>query len=202
MKNLDEIILARRTVREFNSEIPSEDQVKQVLRAGLFAPYAALALSGKDKFRQFVVVEGQSATSAEIKKIVKNHTAKLVKFVPLYNLFAHYKISPAFQKRLSSDLLGEAPFFVFVIEPKGFPPAAAQSISHCLENMWLKATELGLGFRLISVFETMNKNQKLCEILSLEPGRYAINCCAIGYPLATPPNSVRPPLEEATRWLK
>ncbi|MGD0953085.1 MAG: hypothetical protein ABR985_11955 [Methanotrichaceae archaeon] len=33
-----------------------------------------------------------------------------------------------------------------VAERKSFPPVEQQSLAHCLQNMWLKATALGLGF--------------------------------------------------------
>ncbi len=43
MKSLDEIILERRSVRNFTADIPPEDEIKLILKAGMHAPYAALA---------------------------------------------------------------------------------------------------------------------------------------------------------------
>ena len=68
--------------------------------------------------------------------------------------------------------------------------------------MWLKATELGLGFRLISVFESMNNNTDLCKLFSIAKGRYAINCCAVGYPTLKLENSIRPAIDDVTKWIK
>jgi nitroreductase len=202
MKNLDEIILERRTVRAFASAIPPEDQIRSILKAGLHAPYAALAAQGNDDYRRFIVVSGQSEASKAIKELVKKHTDKFSKIIPVLNIFLKNKIGEAFRKRLQTDLMGVAPWYIFVAEPKGFPPASLKSIAHCMENMWLKATELGLGFRLISVFESMGKNEELCRLLSLKKGAYELNCCAIGYPLAKPENSVRPDINKITTWIR
>jgi nitroreductase len=201
-KTLDEIILSRRTCRTFNQEIPSRQQVEQILKAGLHAPYAALASAGNKKYRQFVVVNSQSEKLDLIKDILKSHTKKLGRLLSLFNAIIFWKkISDTFKNRLHSDLMGNAPYYIFVIEPKGFPPAVKQSIAHCMQNMWLKATELGLGFRLISVFESMGKNKKLCELLSIEKGEYSINCCAVGYPSQKLEKSIRPKLDEVSSWI-
>lgn len=46
--------------------------------------------------------------------------------------------------------VGPAPEFIVVAEKKGFPEVEQQSLAHCLENMWLKANALDLGFQLVS----------------------------------------------------
>lgn len=200
LNNFDDIILNRRTCRAFTPEKPSQDQIKSILKAGLHAPYAALALKEGQKFRQFVVVSGISEKMQKIRDLVKAHTAKLAKIIPLINLIFPGKIPQTFIDRVKTNLLGEAPVYIFIVEPKGFPPVAPQSISHCLENMWLKATEIGLGFRLISVFESMSRNKDFLNILSLEKGVYSINCCSIGYPAYPLEISKRPSLDELITW--
>ncbi len=155
-----------------------------------------------NKFRQFVVINGRSNEALLIKELVKKHTQKFSKIIPVLNIFLKYKVGEVFRKRLQTDLMGDAPWYIFVVEPKGFPPAVPQSIAHCMHNMWLKATELDLGFRLISVFESMSKNSELCNIFSIENGRYVINCCAIGYPEVRLENSSRPAIDVATKWIK
>src|SRR5665647_302111 len=52
--------------------------------------------------------------------------------------------------RLRRFPVGTAPEFIVVSEKKGFPAVEQQSLAHCLENMWLKATSLDLGFQLVS----------------------------------------------------
>jgi nitroreductase len=200
--NLDEIIIARRTVRSFAPAAPAEDLVKAILRAGLHAPYAALALPGDAEARRFIVVDGGSETWRRVRSIVRKRANRLLRMTPLLNVFLRKKIGKAFRKRLQSDLLGAAPCYIFVVEPKGFPPAARQSIAHCLQNMWLKATELGLGFRLVSIFESMGKDRELCGLLAIARGKFAINCCAIGFPAQKQGPSERQDLDELTTWIR
>jgi len=51
------------------------------------------------------------------------------------------------------------PYYIVVAERSGIPPAEQQSLAHCLENMWLKATALGLGFQLVSVTAQMGRDR-------------------------------------------
>ena len=64
------------------------------------------------------------------------------------------------------------------------PPVEQQSLAHCLQNMWLKATELGLGFHLVSMTAEMIENDEFCEILQINSADYAVNGCAIGFPVS------------------
>ena len=73
---------------------------------------------------------------------------------------------------------------------------------HCLENMCLKATALGLGFQLVSATGQMDDNPRLCELLGTNPGEWALNGCANGFPSAVLSPSVRPPVKEVTCWIE
>ena len=53
----------------------------------------------------------------------------------------------AIQKMGRVPGIGTAPYYIVVAERKGYPPVELQSLAHCMENMWLKATALGLGFQ-------------------------------------------------------
>src|SRR5664280_1998331 len=63
--------------------------------------------------------------------------------------------------------IGTAPYFIIVAEKKGFPAVEQQALAHCLENMWLKATALGLGFQLVSITAQMTDNPAFCKILDI-----------------------------------
>jgi len=64
---LDAIIAARRTTRNFTPEAPPEEVVRQVVTAGLYAPYAKVAV---ERFKQgyfrrfFVFRRGSEALNA------------------------------------------------------------------------------------------------------------------------------------------
>jgi hypothetical protein len=80
--------------------------------------------------------------------------------------------------------VGTAPYYIIIAEKKGIPPIEQQSLAHCLQNMWLKATELGLGFHLVSMTTEMIENREFCEILQITSTDYAVNGCATGVPVS------------------
>jgi len=75
------------------------------------------------------------------------------------------------------------------------------ALAHCLQNMWLKATALGLGFQLLTLTEEMTGNREFCELIGIPFGEYVLDGCLIGYPDAPASASKRPPLDEMTKWL-
>jgi nitroreductase len=105
-------------------------------------------------------------------------------------------------KRGIVPAIGTAPYYIVVAERKGFPPVELQSLAHCMEKMWLKATALELGFQLISITSEMAQNPEFCTILGITPGEWALMGCAIGYPQEILSASIRPPVEDVTRWLE
>ena len=55
---IDRAIGCRRSYRQFNQEIPEEDDLRRILHAGLLAPFAAAAVgNSKDYFRRFFVMK-------------------------------------------------------------------------------------------------------------------------------------------------
>jgi nitroreductase len=98
--------------------------------------------------------------------------------------------------------VGNAPYYIVVAERKGFPPVELQSLAHCLENMWLKATALELGFQLVSITTQMSGNPEFCKLLGIPTGEWELMGCAVGYPADELSPSIRPPVEDVTRWLE
>jgi nitroreductase len=98
--------------------------------------------------------------------------------------------------------VGTAPYYVVVAERRGFPPVEQQSLAHCLENMWLKATALELGFQIVSATAQMSVNPEFCNLLGILPGEWELMGCAIGYPADELGPSIRPPVDDVTRWLE
>ncbi len=81
------------------------------------------------------------------------------------------------------------------------PPAQKQSLAHVLQNMWLKATALGLGFQLLTLTETMSSNKDFLNLLELPYGEFELDGCAISYPDQTPTEKKIPEVDEVTKWL-
>jgi nitroreductase len=207
--DLNEVIAGRRTVRSFTGESPPREQVEQVVKAGLLAPYAALAISEGDVFRRFFVIPRGSAAVGRASEIISRQaagSADALEKAMADNEEFHQK-ARAFAERVRAiaegDQVGfeDVPWWIIVAERKGFPPAEARSLAHVMENMWLKATALGLGFRLISVVTQQGDSEEFCDILGIKAGQFGLDSCVIGYPRTMPGPTWRPSMEEAVTWL-
>lgn len=201
-KILDEVIANRRTIREFKSDIPPKEHIEAILEAGLQAPFADIAVIGEKYFRRFYVLkEGESMNKLD--KIVQ----KRVKIV-YDSLSGQTNLLPKAEEflKILKDIADKGfnigpPYLIIVAEKEGFPQIAPLSLAHCLENMWLKATALGLGFRLVSLISELSKDQEFCQIIGITPGEYALNGCIVGYAKTVPPKVERPLLNEITTWI-
>ena len=200
---LDTIIRARHSVRAFSSIPPSREAIEAIIQAGLLAPFAALAVAGKPDFRRVFVIRNSSAAMEAVTDMLKTRMAKLADEL-------EKKVGPVpFIKNLKRVGLegvsgvGNAPYLVVVGERKGMPPVAAQSLSFCLQNMWLKATSLCIGLQLVSATMQMDNDPDFCRLLSIPCGEYALDGCALGYPADgyQPPSVEYPTLAKSVSWL-
>jgi nitroreductase len=204
---LDEVLEYRRSIRTFKPEIPSKDVVKSVLKAGILAPYASMA-TDKD-FRRFIVISRASPLMPRIAELVKKRAAAVRQSLNEEmgrNVELKAK-AQRFAKRLEAvskegiPAIGAAPYYIVVAERRGYPPVAQQSLAHCLQNMWLKATSMHLGFQLISITAEMAHDKDFCDLMGVPFGEFEFNGCALGYPAVEPASASRPDVDEVTRWL-
>ena len=208
---LDQILAERRSHRMFRPDFCSEDEIRRILHAGLLAPFAAAAVGNShDYFRRFFVMRKGSESMNAVIPLVKRQVQKMSA-----ELEAGMKKDPSlrakaagFARRLSMMQekgfvpgIGTAPYYIVVAERRGFPPVELQSLAHCLENMWLKATALDLGFQVVSVTSQMSSDPAFCAILGLPAGEWELMGCAVGYPADELSPSIRPPVEDVTVWL-
>jgi len=210
---LDEIISARRTYRMFRPDVPPKEQIIGIIQAGLAAPFAAATIGGKgsEYFRQFFVFPRESRGLAIAGGLLMRSVHMMAE-----DLEKRMKHSPEFRskaepfsKRLEMVRkagvvpgVETAPWYIVVAEKKGFPPVEQQSLAHCLENMWLKATALNLGFQLVSVTGQMGSDPEFCRLLGIQPDAFELNGCAVGYYQEQLPPSIRPPADQVTRWIE
>ena len=189
--HLDQILADRRSYRQFRPEFPDEDEIRRILHAGLLAPYAAAAIGGsKDYFRRFFVMKrGSRSLDAAIPLVMDQVT------VMAQGLEREMEQNPVLREKAVSFVqrlgmirkmgrvpgVGNAPYYIVVAERKGFPPVELQSLAHCLENMWLKATALELGFQIVSITSQMSGNPEFCKILGIPAGKWELMGCAVGY---------------------
>jgi nitroreductase len=210
---LDEIINARRTYRMFRQDAPPEECIRGIIQAGLAAPFAAAALGGKgnDYFRQFFVFSRDSRGLVIAGGLLLEKVHMMAE-----QLEAGMKDNPGLRSRAESFAkrlgmirkaaivpgVGTAPYYIVVAERRGFPPVEQQSLAHCMENMWLKATALNLGFQLVSVTGQMGSDPEFCRLLGIKPDVFELNGCAIGYYQEQLPPSIRPPADQVTSWME
>lgn len=209
---LDQILGERRSNRSFTSEYPSEDEIRRILHAGLLAPFAAAAVgTSHDYFRRFFVMGRGSKAMNTVTPLVNAQVQRMAD-----GLEKEMAQNPALREKAASFArqlamirkagvvpgVGTAPCYIVVAEKRGFPPVGLQSLAHCMENMWLKATALGLGFQLVSVTSKLSDNPDFCAVLGISPGEWDLMGCAVGYPADELSPSIRPPVEDVTRWLE
>ncbi len=160
-------------------------------------------------FRRFVVIRRDTPAMAQADALITAWATEL-----LAELSARLAADPVqrdanqgWVKRLElisrNGLLiaGGVPWYAIVAEARGIPPVEQEALAHCLENMWLQATALGLGFRLLSITAMLGDDPAFCSLLGLMPGAYGLNGCALGYPEHPLPPATRPDVSEVTRWL-
>jgi len=200
---LDVIVRARRSVRAFDPIPPRKEAIEAIIQAGLLAPFGALAVAGKPDFRKVFVIRSLSSAMEAAADILKHRMAKVADEL-------EKKVGPVpFVQNLKRigqqgvSGVGNAPYFVVVGERKGMPPIAAQSLSYCLQNMWLKATSLGIGLQLVSATIQMDGDPDFCRLLGIPCGEYALDGCALGYPSDNyqPPSLEYPTLAKSVSWL-
>ena len=201
---LDQIIRARRSCRQFAEETPPRELIADVLAAGMYAPYAALAVAGRPDFRRFFVIDGRGEPMGQVRGLVEAYGRVAAEGLALKGAqdpaFAA-QVAPLLE-RLRVATLPKCPWLVIAAELNGFPPVAPLSLAHVVQNMWLKATALGLGLQLLSVFDSLGAYEGLPDLLGLKSGAYSLVGCAIGYPAQPLPPAVRPDPAGATLWME
>ena len=206
---LDGIIMARRTNRAFAKEPQPRAAIEQIIHAGLWAPYAAVAVGGRADFRRFFVFAQGTQAMAEAARLVQLRARSFLESMKsaVGTGPAGSGAAPAYLGRIKAlaenghPSLKTAPYFIVLAEYQGIPASGLQSLAHALENMWLKATALGLAFQLISITERMAEDEAFVQLLGLPFGSYVLDGCAIGYPAAAPPDAKRVDAAAVTRWL-
>lgn len=209
---LDQVLAERRSYRMFKVEVPPRDDIHRILHAGLLAPFAAATIgTPKDYFRRFfVLTSGSKGIKAAIPLVMKEVDVMSEELEQQMHKNPELRAQAfSFAQRLvrikqlgTVPGIGTAPYYIIVAERRGFPSIGLQSLAHCMENMWLKATALELGFQLVSITSQMADTPEFCSILGIAPGEWDLMGCAVGYPQEELSPSIRPPVEGLTRWLE
>ncbi len=189
-KTLEQIIKARRSTRNFKKGTPPDTGLMKIIESAVYAPYGGATGMPLDELRRVFVLRQDTEAIAAARKILMAQAGRNARKLNLL-----LKVFPFLKKKMQTfankvngiarsgvPALEHAAWFIVLAEKKGFPPVAKQSMAHAFENMWLTATEMGLGFQLISATGTLSGNDEFLKLLGLQKGEYALDGCAIGYP--------------------
>ena len=183
--------------------------MNDILKAAMLAPFGgATGLPLKDIRRIFVFTphtpERNQAVETLYGTIRKN--ARIMNWLLLLIPPLRRKMG-AFSDRLEMISKKGIPgfergtYYVIVAEKKAFPPVGKQSLAHSMQNMWLAATDKGLGFQLVSATGIMSKNRAFMELLELPTGKYDLDGCLIGYPERKLEEIKNNELSHAVKWI-
>jgi nitroreductase len=205
----DTLVRSRRSCRSFQKGKIDEDSIRSILEAGWLAPHAGATGVVLAEKRRFFVIRHESAAHTRLHALalarIKANRRRLMiagRFLPGFA-----KKTANFVKRLDAlakggiKTLQEASVWIIVAERKGFPPAETKSIAHVLQNMWLKATELGIGFMLLSMTGMLPADAAFVAELGLAKGEWELDGCLMGLPVHPSVPSAEHLPENAVAWL-
>lgn len=187
----DDIIRKRRSIRSFKSMVPSKEILKEIIYAGAYAPYAALAVNDISQYRRFYVFTKNHGYLERINVYIKETAEKKLEELSM-ELEKEPKFreeAESYKRRLGSFAMNgfigmsEVPCLIVIAEKKGLPAVERQSLAHALENMWLKTAAMDLGMHLFSIIEHLSENEEFSKLLKLDHGEYTYTGCVIGYPM-------------------
>jgi len=205
----DMLARARRSCRSFQNADLDEARIRSVLEAGWLAPHAGATGAALADKRRFFVVRRESAAHERLSALALARIKANRRRLTIARLFVPglAKKTASFMRRLDAlanngiKPLQEASVWIIAAERKGFPPAEAKSIAHVLQNMWLKATELGMGFMLLTMTGMLSKDAAIMAELGLAKGEWELDGCLMGVPAHQPAPSAEHLPENAMVWL-
>ncbi|MGL4739478.1 MAG: nitroreductase family protein [Sarcina sp.] len=202
---LDMLLRTRRSTRSFTEEIPSKEIIEEIIEAGRLAPYPILAVAKQKNFRHFFVVSNSSPQMEKFKTIlegvIKAQIATHEKAAQNNVTLQSFINSLTMQVNKGILGVGTSPYLIIVAERRGIPAIEQKSLSHVMQNMWLKATALGLGFELVSVIGRLSDNKEFCDILGVPKSEYGFDACAIGFATADVVKEGREAPYPSIKWI-
>lgn len=200
---LDRIIRSRHSVRQYTDEIPTKEMIGQIIEAGRLAPYAGLPNIGTTDFRRFFVLAKNSVQTDQLKGLTVDAVKRtLSKLEPNDDPKMKPFLSALRGIISNGPKMGQAPWLIIIAERRGFPVREDQALAYCLENMWLKATALGLGIQLYSAIEDLKDDSKFCEMLGLTTGEFSFDACSVGFPIKPIADNTRPEPHLSITWFE
>lgn len=199
-KGISSVVESRRSIRKYTDQKVGHDQIEEMVKAASLAPSAKNWQPWK-----YLVYEGEakkellSAMERGLEKEKKDHC-----LLP----GSAFALPGAFQ---TLSIMQEAPVIIIVMDPDGKSPyepvnsderlaeiCDSLSIGASIQNMLLKATELGLG--TLWVANTCFAYNDMVEVIPSKG--QLIGAVAVGYAAEKPHPRPRKKLEEILEYVR
>lgn len=180
------VIAERRSIRKFKQEDINKETVEDILNCGRLAP------SAKNRQPWYFVI---------VKSEIKNKIADMMIDYTNNNNDAieRKKLGCASSVNPTANVIKQAPILVLIFRPKddNWLVGDNLSIGACVENMCLRATDLGLGSLWIR--DIVYVSEKVAEMLGHED--LELNCAvSLGVPSQSPKQRPRKELKDIMEW--
>lgn len=179
-------IKERRSIRNYTKEKVSKKIIEDILDCGRLAPSA--------KNRQpwyFVVVEND--TKDKIADMMINYTINNDDTIERKKLGYRSSVNP------TANIIKQAPILILIFREKddNWIVGDNLSIGACVENMCLRATDLGIGSLWIR--DTVYVADEIAKMLNHQ--NMELNCAlALGYAKESPKERPRKKLKDIMEW--
>ncbi|MCK5140341.1 MAG: nitroreductase [Thermodesulfovibrionia bacterium] len=182
-------IHTRRSVRVYESNKVSKDNINTIVEAGNNAPSAMNSQPWR-----FVVVEDETLHKEMVKTAIPN-AKKILEHVKTLNPERYQQIMKRYEE-LEDPIYYSAPAIIFVI---GSGIYADLSCPLACENMMLAAFSIGLGSCWVQFGSLVTDNEEIKKALDLKEDEKIFGPIVIGYPKVIP----EPPEKKAPEitWL-
>ena len=178
---LDKTITNRRSIRKFKADLLTKDQIEKILDAGNKAPSAK-----NNQHWRFHVFQGEAKD--KFTKFCLNEYMKKAEDPSVHPYAKH-----------SFETMVQAPAVIVVFNAHLMPHPAKpdiQSVSAAIQNMLLKAYDLGLGS--LWICDILYVEREVNDYLKTE--MQLVASIAFGYPASDPRDVRKLTVEDVTTW--
>lgn len=182
---IDELIQKRKSIHSFTDDTLTQTQIEAIIEAGRLAPFAGLAQAGMRDFRHFFVIKRDTEICEKILELVLSARQIDLLDCEAKQLQVQYPAYANIVKNMSQkkpvDIVA-SPILVIVAEHAGMPAREVSALGYVMENMWLKATDMGIGLKLCSGISDIKDKDALKTLLNLPADQdFAFEGCNLGY---------------------
>lgn len=183
LKAIDE----RRSIRAFKSDEPPKEIIEDILNCGRLAP------SAKNRQPWYFVI-ARNEIKDKIADLMINYTLNHDDTIERAKIGCPSSVNP------TANVIKQATILVLVLREKNDNWIVGDnlSIGACVENICLRATDLGLGSLWIR--DTVYVAQEIADLMN--HGNMELNCAvALGYANQSPKQRPRKNLNEIIEWI-